>query len=142
MEVDKYKISDKPLFLYTFLITIMFILSGIHKIKDFNHEVSGFIKKTNATKLVATIIMVYVIFHEISAPLYALYSSYTGKKKFYAHHAAHSLALFTVMATLIYHFPVTDKNFYPFMSNVTTVGALLLLARSFHTYDYKNIDNK
>ena len=38
------------------------------------------------------------------------------------------LIIFTILATYLYHFPPSDKEYYPFMSNVTTIGGLSLLA--------------
>ena len=38
-----------------------------------------------------------------------------------------SLIVFTVLATLLYHFPPTGYQYYPFMSNLTTIGGLMLI---------------
>jgi hypothetical protein len=39
-----------------------------------------------------------------------------------------TLAMFTVLATYIYHFPPIGMTFYPFISNVSAVGGLLAFA--------------
>ena len=38
---------------------------------------------------------------------------------------------FTVVATLIYHFPPTGGEYYAFMKNLTATGSLLLLSTLF-----------
>ena len=41
--------------------------------------------------------------------------------------SAYSLAGFTVLATLLYHFPPKGGEYYKFMSNLTSTSALLLV---------------
>ena len=60
-----------------------------------------------------------------------LYSAYTEEYEEYAYYSAIALAGFTVLATLIYYYPPTGKNYYPVLSNTATFGALLLLALQF-----------
>jgi hypothetical protein len=40
-----------------------------------------------------------------------------------------ALAGFTVLATVLYHFPPTGNNYRPFLSNLTAIGAFLVLSR-------------
>ena len=41
------------------------------------------------------------------------------------------LAIFTALATLIYHFPPSGGQYYAFMKNLTATGSLLLLSTLF-----------
>ena len=48
-----------------------------------------------------------------------------------AYFSSIGLAGFTVLATLIYHFPPTGGEYYAFMKNLTATGSLLLLSTVF-----------
>jgi uncharacterized membrane protein YphA (DoxX/SURF4 family) len=48
-----------------------------------------------------------------------------------AYFSSIGLALFTVLATIIYHFPPTGSEYYAFMKNLTATGSLLLLSTLF-----------
>lgn len=119
--------------LYAFLITIMFLLSGIHKFQDFKSTVNGFMNKTGSNNNVSTLAILFAMVLQIAASSIIMYESYydTGKYRKIAKFSCFALAGFTIGATLIYHYPPTGKTYYPFISNVTTFGALLLLAKNF-----------
>lgn len=111
----------------------MFLLSGIHKYIDYNATVRGFMGKTGLNIGISSLAIVSAMFLQIISPLIIIYESHinTGEYRKYAKWACYSLAIFTLMATLIYHFPPFGKTYYPFISNVTTFGALLLLSENF-----------
>ena len=119
--------------LYTSLITIMFLLSGIHKFQGFDTTVKGFMGITGLNQRISHIAILCAALLQIIAPLLIMYESYTntGKYRNYAKLSCFALAIFTVAATLIYHYPPTGKTYYPFISNVTAFGSLLLLAEQF-----------
>ena len=48
-----------------------------------------------------------------------------------AYFSSVGLAGFTVLATLIYHFPPTGGEYYAFMKNLTATGSLMLLSTLF-----------
>ena len=111
------------------VLTQMFFTSGIDKMNHFNKVVDGFVKRF-PIKLPSwmnrlTIFLVIVL--EILAPITIVYAIY--KEKYYdsAIIAAIKLIAFTILATLIYHSPPVGAQYYPFTSNVTTVGGLMLL---------------
>ena len=132
--------------LITFLITIMYFLAGLNKVKTFAGVSADFQTKLNflngmltgqTLTMLAKLIILMVIILEIGAPLIIMFQSFSenikGKDssfRFLAKLSALLLAAFTVLATILYHMPVEGKNYYPFMSNVTATGALLLLAKS------------
>ena len=75
------------------------------------------------------LIIVAVIVLEVVAPLVIVYSFKTKKYTNQAYVATMALFSFTVLATLLYHFPPTGSAYYPFMSNMATIGGLLCLAQ-------------
>jgi uncharacterized membrane protein YphA (DoxX/SURF4 family) len=57
-----------------------------------------------------------------------MYSLYTNTYNEYAYYSSIGLALFTVLASLIYHFPSNKGQYYDFMKNLTATGSLMLLS--------------
>lgn len=120
-----------------FVVLFMYIISGIDKIFNFNKAVGGFRKRLisklsisrNLPSIFFKLSIVIAIVIELLGSLVILYSSY---KENYTHLdilATYSLLFFTVLATLIYHFPPFGTTYYPFISNVTSCGALLLIIK-------------
>lgn len=68
---------------------------------------------------------------EILAPIVIIWSILTATHKLYAYYSTVTLALFTILATLIYHFPPYGIQHNAFMKNLTATGALLLLSEKF-----------
>jgi uncharacterized membrane protein YphA (DoxX/SURF4 family) len=48
-----------------------------------------------------------------------------------AYYSSVGLAVFTVLATLIYHFPPFGSEYYAFMKNLTATGGLMVLSTLF-----------
>ena len=117
------------LFIPSLFITLLFFLSGFNKIKDFNQVVKGFVNKTKIPLFLAKIVILGVILLEIIAPLIITLYSYNLNKGLYLYTKLSIIALiiFTILATLIYHFPPVGSNYYSFMSNLSTIGGLILL---------------
>ena len=117
----------------TIYITLLFFISGFHKIKDFIDVVKGFMNKTSIPLSLAKIIISGVILLEIVAPLIISLYSYNANPKLYIYTKLSLLGLivFTILATLLYHFPPFGSNYYSFMSNLSTLGGLLLLYQHF-----------
>jgi len=108
-------------------------LSGINKIITFEATVNSFKKRfiQDLPQNFYVLAIILVIILEIFAPLKIMYSLHTKKYRKYAYYSCLALAVFTVLAILIYHFPPEGAKYYPFMSNVTSFGALLLLSTYF-----------
>ena len=120
--------------IYAFMILLMYFLAGINKARNFTGTVSGFknmffLKKL--PNLFYQVAIIIVILLEIVAPIIILYSLQTNMYNNLAYHSSVGLALFTVLATLIYHFPPLGGEYYAFMKNLTATGALLLLSTLF-----------
>jgi hypothetical protein len=113
-----------------FLLTIMFFLSGIDKVKNLEKVAKGLQEKVKIDFpfwiFIIAIVIAAII--ELAAPLSIMYTAYTNEYKEYAYISVVALAIFTIIATLVYHFPPTGSTYYPFVSNVTTIGGLTLLA--------------
>ena len=122
------------------LLTAMYMFSGIEKFTKLQKVASGLRKRTfpsvplpyfvvaltfSSTMLVVTSIIINVAAAKVAtlraSPRLARWAKY----------ACYYLIGFTVLATLIYHYPPTGATYYPFISNVTAVGGLLLLSGSF-----------
>jgi hypothetical protein len=116
-----------------FLILLMYFLAGISKISNFSATAQG-LKSTLIFKvpnIFYKIAILAAILLEIVAPLTIMFSLQTNMSRTYAYYSSVMLALFTVVITLIYHFPTNEGQYIPFMKNTTAIGALLLLSTFF-----------
>lgn len=110
------------------LINLLFFFSGFHKITDFKQVTKGFMDKTHLPLIFSKLIIISVILLEIIAPFIISLSALTNSiKKIYTQIAILSLIGFTILATFLYHFPPYGGNYYSFMSNLSTIGGLMLL---------------
>ncbi len=120
--------------IYAFMILLMYFLAGINKARNFAGTVSGlknmfFVKKLPNLFYQLAIFIVIVL--EILAPIIILYSLQTNMYNDLAYYSSVGLAVFTVLATLIYHFPPVGGEYYAFMKNLTATGSLMLLSTLF-----------
>ena len=125
------------LYLIVTLLTIMFFLSSFSKIKDYPNVVKGFKKRFekklfNIPDIFYNLAIVIAICIQFFCPLIILYSIYNPKYKMYGFVASIWLIIFTILATYLYHFPPSGKEYYPFIGNVTTIGGLSLMAYFFY----------
>jgi len=115
-------------FYYIFLVAI-FILSGIDKIwnlKSNSLNLSEKIKLNLPTPLFICVIVIVIII-EIGCSFIILYSTLTYKYKRACYYSAVVLIGFTIMATLLYHFPPNKGNYYNFLKNLSIIGGLFLI---------------
>jgi uncharacterized membrane protein YphA (DoxX/SURF4 family) len=127
-------------FILSFLITFMFLIAGYNKTnridnitKDFQQKISKYINLDYQT---CYYIILLVIVIEIAKPIVIMYSAYTKKYNIYAYYLCLSLAIFTILATLLYHYPI-NKSFY---SNMSVLGGLLLLSTTFNKNGIINLN--
>ena len=123
------------LLIFATMILLMYFIAGINRFLNFNATVSGFkniffLKKLPNLFYQLAIVLVVVI--EIVAPIIILYSIQTDTMSKMAYFSSIGLAMFTVFATLIYHFPPKGSSYYAFMKNLTATGGLLLLSTFFN----------
>lgn len=112
------------------MLTMMFFLSGIDKLAHFSQTVDRLDKfelHVNVSKLLITMAIVI----ELVAPILIIYAI-AYKQKTLGVSCCISLIVFTLCATFMFHFPPTKKNYYPFMSNISTIGGLGLLSYVFY----------
>lgn len=116
------------------LLVFMFLISGISKIFTFDTVVDGLKQKIiyDMSSLFCKLIIVMVILLEIIAPIIIIYYSITGNNKTEAYYSVISLCIFTILATLVYHFPdfSSYKRSLPFWANMSLLGGLFLLAKN------------
>jgi len=120
---------------YSSMILLMYFLAGINKARNFLSTVTGFKNVfffKNLPNLFYNIAIFLVIVLEIIAPIIIQYSLFTNSYEIYAYYSSIALAIFTILATLIYHFPPSGSEYYPFIKNLTATGALFLLSMQFN----------
>jgi len=120
--------------IYAFLILLMYFLAGISKAINFSETVKGFENMffiKNLPIIFYNLAISGVVLLEIFAPIIIMFSLYTNTFSEYAYYSSIGLALFTILATLIYHFPPNGSQYYAFMKNLTATGSLMLLSTQF-----------
>lgn len=127
-----YIMNNPILILASLFLTLMFFLSGFKKITAFSSTAKGLVTKTNVPFTLAKILIVGVILLEIIAPGIIVFYAYSLSPALlvYAKLSIIGLILFTILATVLYHFPPTGANYYSFLSNLSTLGGLMLLYKS------------
>jgi len=110
------------------IMMIMFFLSGIDKMINFYKISNEFTTKTPVKIPIqlAYMAIIMAIIIELVAPI-LINVGLIKKNKRLVFYSTLSLIVFTVLATLLYHFPPTGYQYYPFMSNLTTIGGLMLI---------------
>lgn len=127
---------DIPLVVPSALLTAMYALSGLGKFTKLGKVAEGLRRRTFDAPIwlfVATLVVSCSMLVLTSGTI--MFSSITGKARKWARASSLYLVAFTVLATLIYHWPPTGQAYYPFISNVTACGGLLLLSCAFKDTD-------
>ena len=131
--MDILKTIKSYKFLVYLLLLLMFVLSGVNKIFNYDKTVSSLSNKINPMINLDTnlykLVIVIVIILELVAPYIIIYNSYKNKHDKYSLYSGYLLVLFTILATLIYH-PLYINNYMkslPFWSNMSLLGGLLLM---------------
>ena len=132
------------------IMTFMFVLSGIDKLKNLTKVSQGLEKKVvnGLQGLGVPLINLPSWFYKLSilgAALLQLVGSIiiilsttnllnkymsVKNKKLLGSALCIAIVIFTILATLLYHFPPKGSHYYAFISNVTTVGGFLLLGHT------------
>ena len=119
------------LFLASFLLLLMFLLSGFNKLFNLQQTADYLKNKVNFNipNIFYILAIIIVIIIEICCSLYILYSIYNNTYNNYINYSIYAIIGFTILATLIFHFPPVGKDYYSFMSNLSIIGGLLLLSQ-------------
>jgi uncharacterized membrane protein YphA (DoxX/SURF4 family) len=107
----------------------MFVLSGIHKMRNFDSTVKNLSSKASWWPL-PTWSIAATIFIEIVCPLIIVYSIFNSRLRVASQVSVAALLIFTIIVTMIYH-PYKWKSTYmkniPFFANLSLIGGLGLL---------------
>ena len=136
MLLYKYIRMINPLTVISVFTTLMFFISGIDKLFNLTRVTKGLINRVNLDLPYAIFFLAIIIatLLEIIAPLVIVYSAETGEWRDYAIQSAQALTVFTILVTLVYHWPVVGNKYYPFISNITTIGGLMSISYIFSHY--------
>lgn len=107
----------------------MYFISGFEKIGNITAVSAGLSGKLGLPMLISVAVIVGVIILEIVAPA-IIVAHHTVDHNRWREHARLScmaLAVFTVLATGLYHFPPSGANYRPFLANMVAIGAFLAL---------------
>ena len=112
-------------------LTLIFFMAGLNKIRNFTETAKGLMKRVPfLTSFLPDsfffLIIALVILLEVLVPLMMVYSAMTTGT--YVRHGASALFIFTLLATVLYHFPPTrSEHRMPFLYNMAIMGGLSLL---------------
>ena len=110
------------------LLLFIFVVAGVGKIRNFTSTSIGMKNMTNL-KFLPDIFFKFAIFMailiEIVAPLIIIGNIFNLTSNRLAKYSIISLIIFTIFATLIYHFPTNPGQKNPFMKNVAIIGGLI-----------------
>lgn len=122
------------LFFQSLFLGLIFFMAGINKIGGFNGTVSGLEKKLSFNifpKIIFQLIIAGVIIVEILAPILMTMGTTNMLNNNYGKLGIFSLLIFTILATVLYHFPSNKAQFMPFLKNLAIIGGLWALSNSY-----------
>lgn len=120
---------DITLVIIFIIALIMFPLSAVDKIVKWPKPSERLQKHISwISPVFSDVLVVCAMILQFVAPLIILYVLISGKAKTLGILAALSLALFTLLATIVFYIPATGHKYYALLGNITTFGCMLLLA--------------
>jgi len=114
---------------------IMFPLSGIDKINGFDKSRSRLVKNLpiDISTDVASLLIVGAIVLQLAAPAMVMYSLLVKESNVWIGLTGVGLlAIFTIIATLVFYMPPTGTKYYGFLGNLTTLGCMLLIGHELY----------
>jgi len=122
------------LLLSVLLMNILFFMSAINKINNFSSTVIllkdvFWIKSLPIYFFQFAILCVIILL--ITAPIIMLYSVFNPSFNKYARFSCYGLIFFTILASLLFHFPTNPKEIINFMKNTAIIGGFLALSDNF-----------
>lgn len=117
-------------------LVLMYFVSSFSKALNFSKTVNGLCVRAPYIPYPMCVLMIIgAIVIEVVAPICVVYATVnttdTTAKKL-GLYSTYALIVFTILATLLYHFPPNNSaRYYPFMSNVATTGGLMVLSYVF-----------
>ena len=113
--------------LQSIFLLLIFLVAGFNKIINFKATSLGLKSKTNMhflPNLFFYVAIFIVILIEIVAPILVVTYTVNHTRKTPAKISLLLLILFTVIVSLIYHFPGIKSERIPFMKNLAIIGGL------------------
>lgn len=134
-------ISPKVNTVGTLLFVTMFVLSGVDKVRNTTKIAGGLQKRLLKIKelsnLTSNLKPEHYTYMIMAAAVIQLLGSYylikasvdcnNPDSRDHAKYAALALFIFTIAATYVYHWYPRDGVYYAFISNISTIGACLML---------------
>ena len=114
---------------------IMFPLSGIDKINGFDKSRSRLMKNLpiKISTEVASLLIIGAIILQIVAPALIMYSLLVKDSNVWIGLTGVALlAIFTIIATLVFYMPPSGTKYYGFLGNLTTLGCMLLIGHELY----------
>ena len=122
---------QQTLTLSAVLLSVFFFISGASKCLSVTGVSKGLVQKLPFLgKSLCYLTILGVIVLEILAPILIVAAS-LGHYTMLGYYSCHALALFTLLANFLYHYPPKKSNYYPFMRNLAIIGGLLALSLHF-----------
>ena len=111
------------------LVLAMYVLSGVNKFLDFNGTVSITSQKfpIKFPKWFFQLTIVGVVLLLTAGSSLLIYNEFTDKYADLAKVTTVLMIIFTILATLMFHFPPVGKDKYHFQKNVSIIGAFFLI---------------
>lgn len=113
------------------LLSVFFFISGINKLRNVSGVSKGLAQKLPFLgKSICFLTICGVVALEILAPILIVAAS-LGYYTLLGCYSCYALALFTILANFLYHYPPKKANYHPFMRNLAIIGGLLSLSLHF-----------
>lgn len=118
----------------TVLLNLLFVASAYGKLNNFEATSKGlkgvfWIKGLPMWFFKLAISCVIVLL--LVAPSIMVYAVFDSSKRVHAIYSCYALITFTVLATLLYHFPTDPSQRISFMKNLCIIGGFLALSKLF-----------
>jgi len=122
------------LFLSVILLNLLFVVSAIGKIKNFSGTVKSlknvfWVKNLPIWFFNLSIVCVIILL--LVAPSTMMYSLFNPKYNIYSKFSCYGIIAFTIMATLLFHFPTDPNQRISFLKNLSIIGGFFALSLHF-----------
>jgi len=115
-------------------LCLLFVGSAIGKINNFQGTVK-MLKNVfwikNLPNWFFELSILGVIILLLTAPTVLVYAVFNPSYNLYAKYSCYSLIIFTILATLLFHFPTDPSQRINFMKNLSIIGGFLALSMLF-----------
>ena len=122
-------IENKELIISAILLNLIFFVSGCNKAQNLKGVAQGLHNKIPLLhKNLCHLAIIGVVILEVLAPIFILTAIF-GYYKFLGFYSCYAIIIFTILATILYHYPNKKENFHPFMRNIAIIGGFIALSK-------------